>query len=391
MTQRILFVDDDPKILKGVSRQLEGVFDLETANGPEEALELVREDGSFAVVISDMRMPSMNGVELLREIRKRSPKTVRMILTGFADLESTIEAVNEGNIFRFLSKPCSPDVLQTAIRDGLEQFRLVHAEQELLEGTLLGSVKVLSEMLSLVNPLAFGRTSLVQRIAMAIGEELKLDNLWDIKIASLLFPLGCITVSQAALECVLQGNPVPESEQAAFDQHAELARNMLKNIPRLESVAEIVAYQDMGFDGSGLPRESSLSGDDIPIGARILKVASDFEIAFKTASEPSEALVTLKRKRGQYDPRVIEGLTSALHNGLGQTESHEVNVFKLEPGMVLAKDVRGNNGHLIITKGQSITESNRQRLRAMSLNGLIGEVVEIEVLGKVKTLETLAV
>ena len=391
MTQKILFVDDDPKILKGVSRQLEDVFDLAAANGPLEALELLQEEGPFAVVISDMRMPDMNGIELLREIRQRSPQTVRMMLTGFADLKSTIEAVNEGNIFRFLSKPCAADVLKNAIRDGLNQFRLIHAEKELLEGTLLGSIKVLSEMLSLVNPLAFGRTSLVQKISLAIGQELGLENLWDLKIASLLFPLGCITVSESAMECVLLGKPVPECEKAAFDKHADLGKNMLKNIPRLESVAEIVACQDKGFDGSGLPQDKSLSGESIPIGARILKVASDFEIAFKTAVDPHAALVSLRKKSQQYDPEVVNGLASALRNGLGKTESDEIAVSRISPGMVLAKDIRSANGHLIIAKGQSITESNQQRLRTMSRNGVIGNVVEIEVLGTIETPETLTV
>ena len=391
MTQKILFVDDDPKILKGVVRQFEDIFDLETANGPEDALELLENSEPFAVVVTDMRMPGMNGIQLLREIRRRSKDTVRMLLTGFADLESTIEAVNEGNIFRFLSKPCAPNVLEKAIRNGLEQHRLVHAEKELLEGTLHGSIKVLSEVLSLVNPLAFGRTSLVQRIAMSIGEELKLQDMWDLKIASLLFPLGCITVSESALECVLRGNPVPKSEEAAFSQHALLARNMLKNIPRLESVAEIVAYQDQGFDGSGLPLTNSRIGEEIPLGARILKAASDFEIGIKRAGDAPTAMALLKENLAQYDPDVIEGLASSLRNGLCQSESYEIAILHIQPGMVLATDIRGKNGNLIIAKGQSITESNRQRLTTMNENGTIGDVAEIELLGKVKVQKALAV
>ena len=389
MTEKILFVDDDPKILKGVTRQFEDIFDLETASGGEEALELIENSEPFAVVVSDMRMPNMNGIELLKEIRRRSKNTVRMLLTGFADLKSTIEAVNEGNIFRFLSKPCAQNILEEAIRDGLEQYRLVHAEKELLEGTLHGSIKVLSEMLSLVNPLAFGRTSLVQRIAMSIGEELELEEMWNLKIASLLFPLGCVTVSESTLESVLLGDPVPESEKAAFNKHASVAKNMLKNIPRLESVAEIVAYQDQGFDGSGLPEINPLRGDDIPFGARILKVASDFEIATKQAVDAPSAMALLKKKIRQYDPDVIQGLAASLRNGLCQSESYEVAILDIKPGMVLAKDIRGRNGNLIIAKGQSITVSNRLRLTTMNENKMIGDVVEIEILGQLEVQETL--
>ena len=389
MAEKVLFVDDDPKILKGVLRQFEDVFDLETASGGEEALGLIDNTEPFAVVVSDMRMPSMNGIELLKQIRRRSKNTVRMLLTGFADLESTIEAVNEGSIFRFLSKPCPQKVLEKAIRDGLEQFRLVHAEKELLEGTLHGSIKVLSEMLSLVNPLAFGRTSLVQRIALSIGEELDLEEIWDLRIASLLFPLGFITVSESTLESVLLGNPVPETEKAAFSQHASVAKNMLTNIPRLESVAEIVAYQDQGYDGSGLPETNSLRGEEIPFGARILKVASDFEIATKHAVDAPSAMALLSKKLQQYDPKVIEALASSLRNGLCQSESYEVSISDIKPGMVLANDIRGRNGNLIIAKGQSITESNQQTLTTMNENEMIGDVVEIEILGQLESQEAL--
>jgi DNA-binding NtrC family response regulator len=133
MFGKVLFVDDDQKVLNGICRQCEDVFAFETANGPEIALEMFDSDGPFAVVVSDMRMPGMNGIELLSRVKEQSPDTTRIMLTGYADLQATIEAVNEGNIFRFLSKPCPQEVLEKAVRDGLEQYRLVTAEHELLE------------------------------------------------------------------------------------------------------------------------------------------------------------------------------------------------------------------------------------------------------------------
>lgn len=383
MSKKVLFVDDDPKILKGISRQFDDELDFETAIGPEEALELLDSEGPFAVVVSDMRMPKMTGVELLSVIRQRSPNTVRMMLTGFADLESTILAVNEGNIYRFLSKPCSHEVLEKAVHDGLEQYRLVNAEKELLEGTLHGSIKVLSEMLSLVNPLAFGRTSQVQRIAMAIGKEMEVANLWDLKIASLLFPLGCVTVSETALECVLKGDPVPAREESAFCKHSEVARQMLSNIPRLETVAEIVLLQDKGYDGSGLPKDKPVQGEEIILGARILKVASDFEIASKKATNSTAAVDLLRNVMRRYDPKVITALESALRNGLCQSNIKEYAINRVTPGMVLASDLRGSNGQLLVAKGQTISQSIQTRLLSLLDRGAITDVLEIEVLGEV--------
>lgn len=384
MSENVLFVDDDQKVLNGIRRQFEDVLDFETATGPEEALELLDQEGPFAVVVSDMRMPGMNGIELLSRVKARSPDTVRVMLTGYADLQTTIDAVNAGNIFRFLSKPCAHVVLEKAVRDGLEQYRLVTAEHELLEGTLHGSIKVLSEMLSLANPLAFGRTSQVQRIALAIGEDIQLPNLWDLKIAAMLFPLGCVTVSQSRLECALSGRPVPEKEVDAFSQHASIAHNMLRQIPRLEAVAAAVAYQDKCFDGSGAPNDD-VSGKEIPIEARILKVASDFEIAYKRIGDTSLALQELQGRNGQYDASVLESLRRALRSGLCQASRREVSTQELTEEMVLAADVRTGSGQLMVTSGQQVTESIRERLRDLFERGAIDGKFQVEMLGKVES------
>ena len=389
MSEKVMFVDDDQRILNAIRRQFEDVLDFHTANAPDVALQLLVDEGPFAVVVSDMRMPEMNGIELLSHVRQRSVDTVRIMLTGYADLQATIDAVNEGNIFRFLSKPCPQEVLEKAVRDGLAQYKLVTAERELLEGTLHGSIKVLSEMLSLVNPLAFGRTSQVQRFALAIGEDMQLPSLWDLKIAALLFPLGCVTVSEKALECALAGLPIPEEEREAYSQHVIVARDMLKKIPRLEGVSEIIAYQEKGFDGSGTP-EDTVQGRDIPIGARILKAASDFEIAYKQTGDSSAALQRLDQVKQRYDSQVIDSLRDSLRNGLCQSSRLRMPIQQLTVGMVLAADVRTSSGQLMVTSGQAVTDSLLRRLGDLHERRAIGGEFEVEVLRKVESYETAA-
>jgi FixJ family two-component response regulator len=132
LEEKILFVDDEPAVLDGYQRLLRNQFHISAALGGEQALTLIQSAGPFAVVISDMRMPGMNGAQFLARVRERAPDTVRMLLTGHADLDVAIEAVNEGKIFQFLTKPCEREILVKAIRGGLEKYRVAAAEKEIV-------------------------------------------------------------------------------------------------------------------------------------------------------------------------------------------------------------------------------------------------------------------
>jgi DNA-binding NtrC family response regulator len=138
MSDRILFVDDEPAVLDGYCRLLHKEFSMLTAVGGAAGLELIEgaKTDPFAIVVSDMRMPGMDGVQFLSRVRALSPDTVRIALTGQADMQTAADCVNEGSIFRFLTKPCQKDVLGRALTSGLVQYRLVLAEKELLEKTL---------------------------------------------------------------------------------------------------------------------------------------------------------------------------------------------------------------------------------------------------------------
>ncbi len=163
MAEKILLVDDDHNILDGYRRSLSRDFLIETALGGEQALQLVAEKGPYAVVVSDMRMPGIDGIQLLSEIKTLSPDTVRVMLTGNADMTTAIDAINEGSIFRFLNKPCSKETMGKTLTAAVMQYRLVVAEKQLLEQTLSGTIQVLTEVLSLVNPAAFSRAERARR------------------------------------------------------------------------------------------------------------------------------------------------------------------------------------------------------------------------------------
>ena len=165
MTTKILCVDDELNVLEALSRSLRKDFRISIAQSGELGISMIENEGPFAVVVSDMRMPEMDGIEFLGRVQSMSPETVRIMLTGNADQQTAIRAVNDGNIFRFLNKPCPSDVLTSALTAGLEQYRLVNAEKNLLEQTLNKSVEVLVDILAIVNPTAFGRSHLASPAA----------------------------------------------------------------------------------------------------------------------------------------------------------------------------------------------------------------------------------
>jgi response regulator RpfG family c-di-GMP phosphodiesterase len=133
MADKILFVDDEPLVLDGLKRMLHNEYVISTAVGGEDGLRAIRDNGPYAVVISDMRMPGMNGAEFLSQVRQTWPETVRMLLTGYTDINAAIDAVNEGNIFRYLTKPCEKKVLVEAINIGLAQYSLNTTEKMLVK------------------------------------------------------------------------------------------------------------------------------------------------------------------------------------------------------------------------------------------------------------------
>ena len=291
---KILFVDDDEKILNGIDRQLGDDFDLSLALGPRSALEMLDEEGPFAVVVSDMRMPEINGVELLRRVREKSPNTVRMILTGYAELNSTIAAINEGHIFRFLAKPCSPEDLAHSLNDGLRQFSLIEAEQELLEGTLSGSLKVLSDVLALVSPLAFGQSTRVNTTVDGMIKRLDLENQWQMEIAAMLVSLGCVMLPPDIVEKKLSGLTLTPQENSMYESHPQFARDLLRGIPRLEKVAEIIGMQNVSA------AISSVQGNPVPLESRILKLAIDFDMYEMVAESSLDAIAHLEKNSEPY-------------------------------------------------------------------------------------------
>lgn len=361
MNDAILCVDDDANILEAFRRQLRKEFHLETALGPEEGLKTLEARGPFAVVVSDLQMPGMNGIQFLARVREQAPDTIRILLTGNADLQASIDAINQGQIFRFLTKPCSAELLANALKAGLTQHRLITAERELLEQTLSGSVKVLCEILSLVNPEAFGRSSRITRYVEAIAEHLHVTELWSIKTAAMLSQIGCVILPETVLTKIYRGTPLSPEETQLFNQHPFVAADLVTKIPRMKRVADIIRFQDKYYDGYGMPGDHR-RGNEIPMEARILKVALDFDALESAGKTKTEAFDELKRRKGWYDPTIVDALKTAFANDI-KYEVRNAVVADLQHGMTFGEDIKSASDVLLVSKGQEVNEAIVMRLQ----------------------------
>ena len=353
MTTRILCVDDEPNLLLAIERQFRKRFEVTTALGPDLGLQAVAESGPFAVVVSDLRMPRMDGIQFLTRVRQISPDTVRMMLTGQADLCDAMEAVNRGNIFQFLSKPCPPETLGRALDSALQQHKLIQSERELLERTLTGSVEVLSEVLGLVNPSAFGRAQRIRRYVAHIAATLNLPGRWQYDLAAMLSQIGCITVAPDILDKIYAAQPLDDDEKKAFASHCAVGHDLLVKIPRLEHVANMVASQQApgkGKDGS----------DPVGVGAGLLKTATDFDEQIVRGRAVDETLSAM-RSSGRYNPSYLAALEQVQIEE-SQIEARAVKVAELRKGMLVGADVRSSRGLLLLGKGQEVTEAAIARL-----------------------------
>ena len=359
---RVLLVDDEPLVSSGIRRTHQASFDFVCAESAEDAFERLAEDGTFAVVVSDYQMPSMNGAEFLSEVAERHPDVSRVMLTGHGNLETAVDAVNRGSIFRFLMKPCEPALFRKVVSDAAEQHRLRRAEQDLLRETVQGAVEVLVEVMALNNPAAFGRSRRVQRLVAAAAERLGLKGSWELETAALLSQLGHVAIPDVILERASLGQRLTPDQARMLEQHPRMTSRLLGKIPRLQVVAAMIAPD---------ANRSESVGEEVRTSARLLRAAADYEELVALGAEPDQARAALADPTRGHDSKVVHAVASA-GAGLHRSTLQVVPVPELRSGMVLAEDLRAmGGGRVILKRGLEVTESSLERLRNYGAAGLL--------------------
>jgi response regulator RpfG family c-di-GMP phosphodiesterase len=397
----ILCVDDEPNILSSLRRlfRTKG-FQVRVAESGQAGLALLATE-SIDLVISDMRMPEMDGAQFLAQVRERWPDTMRLLLTGYSDVTSIIDAINRGEIYRYVTKPWDDNDIVLIVRHALERKALEQEKQrlealtnrqnaelkalnasleskveartadlmvanDLLQGAneklktnFVTSIKVFSTLIEMRGGNLAGHSRRVADLSRRIALKLQLDSklVQEIFVAGLLHEIGKVGFGDEMLNTPVAMMKPPQLE--AYRKHAVQAEQLLLPLPDLRGASEIISAQFERFDGTGFPERHS--EENIPIGTRILTLASDYDnmqIGTLTQSRlsPEEARIIIVHGSGtRYDPKVVAALMEIL-GGVAREESErerareiQMNSCDLKAGMVLSRDLITPSGLLMLS------------------------------------------
>ena len=402
----VLCVDDEKSILTSLKRALrKEPFELLLANSGDEALDVMQQH-AVDLVVSDMRMPNMDGAELLARVYAERPETLRILLTGYSDMESTVSAINKGQIFRYISKPWNNEDLISTINAALEHKRLrdehkaltaltqkQNAELKDLNENLETKVKARTAEIAKATALlkssftklkeSYGHTisvfshliefregnaSLhgehVSQLCAKIGKEVDLSEkqLTDLHNASLLHDIGKLCFNDELSKTPY--NALNEEQLKTYQSHSSTGQMALLSVAELADTGIIIRAHHEQYDGKGFP--DGLAGDDIPITARILAIASDFDdlqngIFLGKALSASDAVAHIKGQANKrYDPelvKIFERLCKDTPDQVQAQKELKISYNDMEPGMTVTKDIIAENGMLLLKKGQTLNES----------------------------------
>ena len=394
---RVLCVDDEANILSALRRLFRPHgYAIVIAHSGAEGLAAL-EAQAFDLVISDMRMPEMNGAQFLEQVHQRWPDTMRILLTGYADITSTIDAVNKGRVFRYISKPWNDEDLLMTVRQALEHKALAREKlrlealttrqnealreinatlearviertealreaNERVKASFLTSIKVFTNLMELRGGPLVGHSRRVADLARRIARHMGLEGqvVQDIFLASLLHDIGKIGLPDTLLARSV--TDMNGEDTHLYRKHPVTGEQALMALEDLHGAAKLVRGHHERFDGKGFP--DGLLGEFIPIGARILSVANDFDslqigtIAPRRMSAEAATRLIVDYSGKRYDPDVVEAflaVTSAVEAPASNTEERALNVDMLEPGMVLTRDLMSRQGYLMLAADFTLT------------------------------------
>lgn len=412
----VLCVDDDEIVLRSLARLLKNNrLTCITQSSPEHALTLLK-NHEFSLIISDMRMPTMNGAQFLEQVKNIAPDTQRILLTGYAEIETTLAAVNRAQIHGYIQKPWQNDVLLSSITDSLEKFQLKKQNKQLEIQVKLQN-KELLELNNSLEQRVEKRTKQIKQVLKQLEEANErekhehkatvellynfinanpyLDGNKAQKIADTCTQIALyLNLSQKSIDLAPMAgylaqigllamdpelykkpvNRLSEQQRKTFYTHPSTAQLMLMPAVHLHDVSDAIYHQYERFNGNGLPK--GLAGNDIPIGAMVLGVSRDYWEAFEQSNSPtdkerhSDALETVKMYSGTfYHPKIVRAL-EASHSKLNEQINSVgtitiCNAQELKTNMVLGHTLHSHTGIMLLPKGHVFGKKSIDKLQQL--------------------------
>jgi FixJ family two-component response regulator len=360
---RVLCVDDDAFMRNILAQSIGAEYEVLTSSSGAEALQLIEAAEPIQVVVSDHRMPGLSGAQFLQAVRDKHPLMVRILLTGETDLAEAVAAMNQAGLFRFLLKPGTRAVLLDTLQAAVAQYQLQVAERELLQKTLVGSMRALSDVLAIANPIVFGNLSRIQELALGLAKYMKVPEQWALEFASVATQLGHIALPERTVRHLYSGEKLSPEEGAQIARSAQVAEGILRRIPRLGPVVNILSF--LAAD-----RKEGATKSVEARAAEILRVASAFAVAESTTASRDAAVHRLRAQAGRFDPEVVKALTELLGLEVGGNEVIEVPISRIRVGMILAEDLCTRTGVLLVPRGYRVSESFEARIRNYNQDSL---------------------
>ncbi len=372
MMAKVLLVDDDARLLSGMARHLRKTFQVEMAENAREGMKALGGGDAFAAVVSDYQMPGMNGIEFLTQARDLAPETSRILLTGYSGLDMAIKAVNHGQIFRFLTKPCEPEFLELAIKAGVRQFHLLQSERVLLEQTLTGSVEAMVDLLGHLDTGALRKAQRITLLARRAASELGLADLWPLTVAAPMSQLALLALPLPLVDKQRRGKPLEAAEIKEVLQAYAAMAEVLERIPRLEPVAGILRRL-------GQPQGAA---EPLPIMVQLLRGVIDLVDLMDRIPDGKDALARWKEGADSLDPSVVAALAAIMGRDDSFTQQHRhirrIAVEELRLGHLLVSPIRTRSGRIVLPPGVVMDTGNLEILRDMT--PLLDRVDPIEVI-----------
>jgi response regulator RpfG family c-di-GMP phosphodiesterase len=370
---RVLCVDDEPRVVEGLVLHLRKDYEVHTALGGEAALKVLKDMGGAAVVISDMRMPGMDGATLLHHVMSFYPETTRILLTGEPGRDAAMNAVNKARIFSFLAKPCPAEQLKPAVEAGVMQYRLVIAERSILQETLIGCIKALIDVLAIANPVAFGRANRLKRLAAKFAASLQCTNYWQLEAATLLSQIGYLSLPAELVSKLYFGELLTPEEKILAGGAPEVALRLLDNIPRLEPVIQILTALKWSDE-----QVTRLGDGTIGMGTRILGMVLEYDALVTQGHSVDVAIQTLRTRGARFTPELIEQFGAHLGAGSSENEAREMPLRAVKLGMFITQDIRTHQGTLLVPRGFEVTSLFLERMTRFGPE-LLAETVQVTI------------